>query len=278
MRRADDNSTPHLPLGAEWVPQPSAEQEKVRPHSARQQEQPTATTNLQAVLEEKEGMMEMQHAASLMADHLSMTLRKKVLITLTHNRKNIISFRVVGREIRLRMHYLLPGLGESFMQGMVEWLRDGGRSGAPKVVRESVRNQPIPDQPERNRRRNLRQAGDVYDLLPLFDEVNHRFFDGKVSCDVTWGRKPVLRRVRVRIMGSYSPSNNLIVIHPVLDDSRVPEMVVKFILFHEMLHAMQPEGHRRRHDKAFLEAERAHPDYEKVEKWMAANHKLTHGR
>ena len=72
--------------------------------------------------------------------------------------------------------------------------------------------------------------------------------------------------------GCYDGRSALIRIHPALDSATVPEFVVRFIIFHEMLHAdMQPEtdadGRRYFHTPEFRRREKQHPDFEAVKQW-----------
>ena len=73
-------------------------------------------------------------------------------------------------------------------------------------------------------------------------------------------------------LGSWNPDHSLIRIHPVLDSPRVPEHVVGFVVFHEMLHAMLgKEIHGQRelsHGPEFRRQERAHPDHSRAEAWI----------
>ncbi len=120
----------------------------------------------------------------------------------------------------------------------------------------------------------LRPDGKVHDLKRIAEKVNGKYFAGKVGSVVTYGRDTSGRAVRSRRLGSFRRDNNLIVIHPMLDDPHVPEMVVEFTIYHEMLHAIQPIGTRRPHGGDFHRAERAHPDYEEVRRWKKENSDL----
>ena len=101
--------------------------------------------------------------------------------------------------------------------------------------------------------------GDAYDLQAIFEELNRAHFYGLMAQPLLgWSRRP--SRV---MLGHYDPSHNAIILSRLLDNPRVPRLVVEYILFHEMLHLQFPVEHRgaRRcvHTRQFKEAERQFP-------------------
>lgn len=124
----------------------------------------------------------------------------------------------------------------------------------------------------------LRTKGHVYDLRELRDAVNREFFLKRIPCRIGWGRaRPAVRRRRrsrsVRF-GSWSAATRTIRIHPILDDPRVPAEFVKYIVFHEMLHAVVPEvrrnGRRYDHSPEFKALERSFPDIDRMRRLSGA--------
>jgi hypothetical protein len=101
--------------------------------------------------------------------------------------------------------------------------------------------------------------GEHYQLDPLFDELNHRFFDGMLA-------KPRLGWSRNRsrtMLGHYDPSHHTIVISRIFDQPEVPRLALEYVMFHEMLHLRYPvEHHRTRrciHTREFRQAEKNFP-------------------
>ena len=72
-------------------------------------------------------------------------------------------------------------------------------------------------------------------------------------------------------MGHYDPAHHTITLSPVLDAPGVPGFVVRYIVYHEMLHAVfetASAGVRKRHHHAeFRRAERAFPDFARAKKF-----------
>ncbi len=78
-----------------------------------------------------------------------------------------------------------------------------------------------------------------------------------------------------RRFGHHDPSHDAIVISRVLDDANVPEWVLDFVVYHEILHIVYPpeagsgqSGRRRVHTRAFRQAERRYPRWQEAEAWL----------
>lgn len=121
----------------------------------------------------------------------------------------------------------------------------------------------------------------VHDLGRYFNELNAAHFDNSVTAAITWGRRPSPGRRRSIRFGSYTASDHIIRIHPLLDQEFVPEYFVRYIVFHEMLHAHlgTPEssnGRRTVHGRDFLAHERTFPDYARAMAWQENLANLRH--
>lgn len=82
----------------------------------------------------------------------------------------------------------------------------------------------------------LQAAGRAFDLNAMFDALNVQFFAGEL-------RKPHLGwsvRGWRRQFGSYDPGPNQILLNRRMDRPEVPQYVVEYVLFHEMLHVKHP--------------------------------------
>lgn len=111
----------------------------------------------------------------------------------------------------------------------------------------------------RGRKRITSAAGDIYHLDEIFDELNRRYFQGKLQRpELTWSSARSRRR-----LGHYDAAHNVIVISRVFDHHTVPRHAVEYIVYHEMLHLKHPvklNGSRRCvHGKEFQADERLFP-------------------
>jgi hypothetical protein len=111
-------------------------------------------------------------------------------------------------------------------------------------------------------------CGAVYDLQAIYMENNKMYFaDALRPSELCWSQHLACCRT-----GYYNPLDNSITISRALDAPDVPEFVVAFVLYHEMLHQ---ESRRallgkpgRVHDKAFRAAERKFSRYDQAESWL----------
>lgn len=183
----------------------------------------------------------------------------------TDNRHLLLRLRRDNRgRILLRLSRLFLQGGPEIESALLRFLR-GERGKVARILRDfadrcdlnpSLRAIPAA----------LTSRGQVFDLQPLFDQLNRRYFSGALRCAVGWGRrrKPGRRSCQ---FGSYCPRRNLIRLHPRLDQPHLPRYVVEGILYHEMLHAaLSEEGKNRRglrHDQVFRARERLFPDFQR---------------
>ena len=121
---------------------------------------------------------------------------------------------------------------------------------------------------ERSKPPRGRPEGRYYNLHSLFSRLNVDYFSLRLqSVPLLWSSRRSLRR-----LGYYRQAVNTIVISSALDDPRVPECVVEFILYHEMLHAWMPtvirNGRRCDHTAEFRAAERKYRHYEMAERFL----------
>ncbi|MBN1486837.1 MAG: hypothetical protein JW981_04295 [Anaerolineae bacterium] len=110
--------------------------------------------------------------------------------------------------------------------------------------------------------------GHHYDLVEVFERVNNKYFEGSLSCPrLTWNKTLTHRR-----MGYYQPSNDTLLISITLDNKKVPDYVIDFVMYHELLHkklgVKLVNGRRYAHTSAFRAAEREFPHYEAAQAFL----------
>ena len=125
---------------------------------------------------------------------------------------------------------------------------------------------------ERGRRiRTTGPVGRFHDLAPLFESINTEYFrDALPKPELSWS--PVRTR---RVLGRYDFDRNVIFLSKSLDTPSVPEYVVQYVLFHEMLHVKH--GTRIRnlrkivHTPEFRREERRYEFYDAANAWLKDN-------
>ena len=98
--------------------------------------------------------------------------------------------------------------------------------------------------------------GQNYDLTSIFEELNWKYFHGLMARPLLgWSLRP-----SKTTLGHFDPSHNAIVLSSLLDSAKAPDLAVKYVMFHEMLHLKFPTEHQgtRRcvHTRSFKAAER----------------------
>jgi predicted metal-dependent hydrolase len=109
---------------------------------------------------------------------------------------------------------------------------------------------------QRGSKRLAGEAGQYYDLGALFDQLNAEYFSGALSRpQLGWS----LNHSRT-ILGHYDAAHHAIALSRRLDHATVPDFVVAYVLYHEMLHIKHPVEHhgsnRKIHTRPFQEEEK----------------------
>lgn len=218
------------------------------------------------------------HAYRALRAELERRSGMRVELIVTNNSSTIMSVKHArgGELARLRVHRMFVDAPERVVGALAQWLTLRKNTRAADILNAYIRDQQHRIQKRPARAQRLRTQGQRFDLAALFREVNVAHFEGKVTARITWGRYPAPQRRRSITFGSYSQQEHLIRINPLLDLAFVPAYFIRFIVFHEMLHAHlgideSPDGRRRIHTPEFRRIEKAHPDYARVIAWQEAN-------
>ena len=102
-----------------------------------------------------------------------------------------------------------------------------------------------------------------YNLEELVQEVKDEMFQGTFDgiSSITWTDKAYRTYYGIHYMDNHS-----IKINSVLNSRDVPKEVVKFVIYHELLHRDNPN-----HDQAFREKEHKYHRYEEWESFLFNN-------
>jgi hypothetical protein len=127
------------------------------------------------------------------------------------------------------------------------------------------------------RQLNLRHEGKYFDLQQMFDDLNKRYFRGRLrDYEVKWGRRRRHRPREYFIFGTIQEEDRVIRINPSLDQPFVPRWFLRYILYHEMLHSVVPDeplsrGRRKVHTEEFNRREQRYPNYRRARRWEEDN-------
>jgi hypothetical protein len=110
--------------------------------------------------------------------------------------------------------------------------------------------------------------GSNFDLQRLFDDLNREYFENKIQRPILgWSKGKSYTR-----LGFYDAKRNLLVVSRIFDQPSVPEQVLRYLLFHEMLHIFYPtirrEERRIIHSAEFKKTEHRFPGFIEIQKWI----------
>ena len=207
-------------------------------------------------------------AAPDLAEELSLALKRPIFITTTRNRVSMISIESDARDaIHIRMHEAFLSAPPDVLHALRVYISTHRKS-AWAIVRDYAQCIPTQDR-SRKPLPPLRTKGRVYDLRAIYNAVNEQYFSNGVSCRIGWGKASRHRPRRSIRYGSYQPDGNTIRVNPLLDDIRVPEAFLYYIVHHEMLHVIVPSEKRgqrcNHHPPQFKALEKRFPDLTHME-------------
>jgi len=143
-----------------------------------------------------------------------------------------------------------------------------------EVFRDYSYHEETRRQLETVRRQRARQvrgngSGQHHDLEGMFEQLNARYFQGSLPMPrMGWSG----RSWRAQL-GAFDPALHQIVINRRLDRAEIPEFVVGYVMYHEMLHQKHPLKMVRcrlsSHSAEFRREERKFRDYEAAQKFLA---------
>ncbi len=211
----------------------------------------------------------------------------EVRLVPTRSRRRPLQLRVLRRArpehgiaelVELRLHALFDEAPPELHGAVARWVRSGARARRACAeidlwIRTGLERVPAATA----RPARLRARGAAHDLALLAEELRREHFAAELETPerlppITWGRAARGRARRSLRLGSCDPDGRLVRIHPVLDQPGVPRFFVRFVLHHELLHAVIPprqaaDGRWIHHGRDFRARERAYPEYERARRW-----------
>lgn len=196
-----------------------------------------------------------------------------VQLAVTDNRRRMVVQTRVRGTLRVRLHMMFLDAPERVKEALVRYIAKGDRD-ASQVVGDYIESNSFRIRAERPITQPLHTAGQVHDLQAILNRIDQRYFGGALGdVQVTWGRKTAPRgssRTSIKL-GTYSATERLVRIHPVLDQRWVPRYFLSYIVFHELLHHVVPPVKVGRftlmHPPEFSRRERCYPHYLRAIEW-----------
>jgi hypothetical protein len=221
------------------------------------------------------------HARDALRCALESRTKLKIQLRITDNTSTLMSVRYTqgGAGAALNLHHMFLDTPPGVLHALARWVINPKAKKSGSVLNTFIKERSQKIRPSARRAVHVRTVGRHFDLKSLFDEVNLGHLGGEIDAAITWGKMPRQRRRRSIRFGSYTPGEHVIRLHPLLDQPFVPRYFVRYIVFHEMLHAKlgieeSPSGRRVIHSAEFNRLEGAYPDYAKAIAWMETESNL----
>lgn len=208
---------------------------------------------------------------------LSGQLGRRVHVRFGHARRQVIVAFPEASELRVRMNGVFGRAPQPVRKAVADWLRSGrsARRACAELDRwiASIVTTLGPPRPPR-----LVTRGQHHDLAEIAGELLAGEFahlpPERRPTGITWGRRGSRSARRSLQLGSFDPETALVRVHPVLDQPAVPRWFVRYVLFHELLHADLSDegcGDRKRtphHGPEFRRRETAYLDTGAAVTWQ----------
>lgn len=252
-------------------PEQAAKSSSAAPHNTRERANVGSIAATPARSFDREANEQLEAA-------LQTTLSVPVRVTLTDNRRTMISLERNAQSMHVRLHHMFAAADATTMQALGQYLASADRQAAQQIGRfieqhrGSIRGRTT-------RPVQLSAIGLHHNLNDIYRDVNERYFANRVEAKISWSRDRQLRSRRRRPrsikLGSYTARDKLIRVHPALDAEFVPRFFVEYIVYHEMLHHVLPprrSGKRRSlHGPEFQAREQVFEQFEAALEWERQN-------
>lgn len=213
---------------------------------------------------------------------LSERLGVKVHVSMGRSRTQPVRATRDGDAWSMRLHRMFAQAPRPILADLASWLKSGRRARAACARLDAWIDQSLAEIPPAPARAPvLHPRGRCYDLGELAERITRTELAGEFGPEaplprLTWGRRSRSSSRRSLRLGSFEPTARLVRLHPVQDQPGVPEWFVRFVLFHELLHAVHPPakdagGRWIHHGSDFRRREQAHPDYSRALSWEQRN-------
>ncbi len=216
------------------------------------------------------------------AAFLGVELRCDVRVRFTRSRKTPVQVRPLRAPrgaLEVRLHGGFGDAPPDLGAAVASWIRSGRRAPRACARLDAYIAELLERLPPSSPRHAVVARGAHHDLERMAREL----LAGELADEfparrprVSWGRRGPSRTRRSLRLGSYDSDSNLVRIHPVLDQPGIPEWFVRYVVFHELLHAVFPpaRGNGDRwihHGRAFRQREARYADYARALEWERAH-------
>lgn len=202
---------------------------------------------------------------------------KKVQLKINDNRSTMLSVRWESNCTKVSLHRMFLGAPQNIMQALACYVSREDKVISHKIKSFIEENVKKLDYSHLVDPKFLNTKGKNYDLQLIYNDVSLQYFSRFLPLQITWfGRADQKNRSRVTF-GLYHDPLKLIKIHRLLDNHFIPDYLVSYVVYHEMLHYVCPSyrdrnGIHRIHNKEFKKRESEFEYYDLAQQWIKDHH------
>lgn len=208
-----------------------------------------------------------------LAAYIEKASGRTVTLYITDNSSIVLTMMQGDAAVKLRLHRIFLSASDDVLAEIARYVKNNTIKTplVRKFIDDNVHR--LKKSPPRHIR--LRHWGRYHNLLDIFNALNREYFRGNIQASITWGALRPKQRIKTNTLGSYCYKNKIIRINPRLDSKLVPLYYLKYIVYHEMLHAdigvEFARGRNAYHTEEFRRREKLFREYERAQAREARN-------
>lgn len=214
----------------------------------------------------------MLHTSQYLQKTLESIHGKKVQLKINDNCSTMLSVRWQSDCTKVSLHRMFLQAPQNIMDALACYISKKDPAVSPQLkifIEDNLRTLDYSNRLEPNR---LCNQGSVYNLKAIFNNLIQEYFTAPLPLRITWFGDPNQRNRTCVTFGLYQDSLKLIKIHRMLDAPSVPDYLVSYVVYHEMLHYICPSKNdgrvQRIHSKEFKELEMRFRYYDLAQRWI----------
>jgi hypothetical protein len=209
---------------------------------------------------------------TLLQQKLQAGLRKPVKVKINDNRSTMLSVRWDPECTKVSLHRLFLDAPRNIMDELACYVRREQGDISHNVRAFIEEKLKLFDYSHELDLKRLHSQGTVYNLQKIYQNLNEKYFEGKLRLFITWFGKPQAKTRSRLTFGLYHDPLKLIKINRLLDSPSFPDYLVSYVIYHEMLHHVCPSyyenGMHRIHTREFKEREKEFEHFDLAQNWI----------
>lgn len=197
----------------------------------------------------------------------------KLKLKINNNHSTMLSVKWEPDFARVSLHQMFLEAPQNIMDSLSCYLKKKESELSPSVKKFISEKLKTYDYSNEVNPIKLETSGNLYDLKKIYTALNAEYFDNQLNLKITWFGKSSERPKSLVTLGFYHDSLRLIKINRLLDNENIPDYVISYVIYHEMLHHTCPSfydknGQQHIHTKEFKSQEKLFRYYRAAQKWI----------